>query len=142
MAVPEAKQMARDLIRRAPDRRWLRELTDELDREIRTDPLERLQELWGLSGADVGRLFGVSRQAVAKWSRTGVPADRAPALSDLAAATDLLDRKLKRERIPAVVRRPADRLGGRSLLDLAGEGRHREVLAVVREMFDLRRVQP
>ncbi|HKK51422.1 MAG TPA: hypothetical protein VKA74_07535 [Myxococcota bacterium] len=142
MATSEVRDVARDLIRQAPDRQWLRELTDALDREIRTEPLDRIQVLWDLSGADLGRIFGVSRQAVFKWFENGIPAERAETLADLASATDLLASKVKRERIPAVVRRSAGRLGGTSLLELAEEGRHREVLEAVREMFDLRRIQP
>jgi len=142
MAVPAAQEVARDLIRRAPDQSWLRELTDALDRQVRAAPLERIATLWGLSGTELGRMFGVSRQAVSKWMRAGVPADRTPALADLAAATDLLDRRVKRERIPAVVRRQAPNLGGRSLLEIACEGGHRDVLGAVSRMFDLRRVQP
>jgi hypothetical protein len=142
MALARPEDVAEDLIRRAPDEAWLRRLTDELDRHVRTEPLERFTTLWGLSGAEAARAFGVSRQAFAKWEARGIPADRTPAVADLAAATDLLDRRVKRDRIPAVVRRPAEVLGGRSLYDLACEGRHAEVLAAVRAMFDLRRVQP
>lgn len=142
MAVPAAKDVARDLIRRAPDRAWLRDLTDELDRRIRAAPIERIATLWGLSGAEVGRMFGVTRQAVSKWSQAGVPASRARAVADLAAATDLLDRRIKRERIPAVVRRRAPNLGGLSLYETACRGEHRAVLEAVRRMLDLRRVQP
>ncbi|MEJ2218102.1 MAG: hypothetical protein P8099_15950 [Gemmatimonadota bacterium] len=54
----------------------------------------------------------------------------------------MLERRVKRERIPAVVRRPAAVLGGRSLYDLAREGRHAEVRHAVVAMFDVRRVQP
>ncbi len=142
MTVQTPHDMAQRLIADAPDRSWLRALTDDLDRELRTDPLERFLALWGLSGADAGRALGVTRQAVAKWRRSGIPPDRIPALMDLATATDLLDHRVKRERIPAVVRRPAKNLGGRSLLDLAFEGRHVEVREAVAAMFDLRRVQP
>jgi hypothetical protein len=63
-------------------------------------------------------------------------------VADLAAATDLLDRYVKRERIAAVVRREAPALDGRSLLDLAEGGDTEAVLARTREMFDLRLVQP
>jgi len=136
------RAVAEDLIRRAPSRHWLRALTDELDRKVRAEPLERLMTLWALSGAEAGRVFGVSRQAFAKWLENGVPAERAPAVADLAAATDLLDRHVRRERIPAVVRREAERLGGRSLYEMACAGEHRAVLAAVRTMFDLGRVQP
>ena len=56
----------------------------------------RVYEVWGLSQADSARLFGVSRQAVGKWLEQGVPVDRAEALADLAAATDLLIRVMQR----------------------------------------------
>lgn len=133
---------ARRLIARAPSQAWLREVADELDRAVRTSPLERLTKLWGLSNAEAARMFRVSRQAFSKWLEKGVPFDRAPAVADLDAATNILDRKLKRERIPAVVRRPAASLGGKSLYEIACEGRHREVREAVTEMFDLRRVRP
>ena len=83
----------------------------------------------------------MSRQALSKWRSGGVPAERAPALAELGAATDELDRRVKRERIPAVVRRRAPVLGNRSLYELASEGRHAEVRQAVTAMFDLRRVQ-
>jgi hypothetical protein len=56
----------------------------------------------------------------------------------LATATDLLDRYLRRDRIPAVVRRPAEALGGRSLLEMAEAGQSAAVVTAVRQMFDLR----
>ena len=121
---------------------WTRQFVDELDRTVRTDPLERFVELWGLSNSAAASVFGVSRQAFSKWLKTGAPAARADAVADLAAATDLLDRYVKRERIPAVVRRIAPMLGDRSLLDLANDGEMRQVAQAVDQMFDLRRVQP
>ncbi len=137
-----AHDVAERLIAEAPDLDWLRRVTDELDRAVRKEPLERLTRLWGLSNAEAARLFGVTRQAFSKWLERGVPSDRATAVADLAAATDLLDRRVKRERIPAVVRRPAPLLEGRSLYELACEGRHGEIREAVAEMLDLRRVQP
>ncbi|MCL1599278.1 MAG: hypothetical protein M3094_08850 [Actinomycetia bacterium] len=126
----------------AADSQWTRQLVDELDRRVRTEPLERFTELWGLSNAAAASVFGVSRQAFAKWLTRGVPASRSDAVADIAAATDLLDRYVRRERIPAVVRRPAGMLGGRSLLEVAAEGDTAAVLEAVSSMFDLRRVQP
>jgi hypothetical protein len=134
--------VAERLVAEAPDRAWLRALVDDLDARLRTDPLERLLSLWGLSASEAARAFGVTRQALSKWRQSGVPADRTPALMDHAAATDELDRRVKRERIPAVVRRPAPDLAGRWLLDLAMENRHAEVRQAVARMFDLSRVQP
>ena len=121
---------------------WTRQLIDELDRTVRTDPLDRFVTLWDLSNAAAARVFGVSRQAFSKWRAAGPPASRSIGVADLAAATDLLDRYVKRERIPAVVRRPADLLGGRSLLDVAEQGDTHAVLECVAAMFDLRRTQP
>ena len=126
----------------ASDPVWARRFVDELDRTVRTEPLERFTELWGLSNSAAASIFGVSRQAFSKWLTTGAPAGRADAVADLAAATDLLDRYVKRERIPAVVRRKAPMLGDRSLIDLAGDGETRIVAESVEQMFDLRRVQP
>jgi hypothetical protein len=124
------------------DADWTRQLVDELDRAVRSDPLERFVELWGLSNSAAATVFGVSRQAFSKWLKTGVPAGRADATADLATATDLLDRYVKRERIPAVVRRVAPMLENRSLLDLASDGDTRRVAEAVEQMFDLRRIQP
>ena len=126
----------------ASDPAWRRRFVDELDRAVRTEPLERFTELWGLSNSAAAAAFGVSRQAFSKWLKTGAPGGRADAVADLAAATDLLDRYVKRERIPAVVRRPAPMLGDRSLLDLASDGETRQVAEAVEQMFDLRRIQP
>lgn len=120
---------------------WLDRLTDALDARRAGDELGRVLEVWGLSRAETGRLLDVSRQAVSKWLATGVPTERAAAVADLAAATDVLVHHIKRERIPAVVRRPASALGGRSLLDLVAEGATRQVLVACREMFDVYRAQ-
>lgn len=142
MALPSPHDVAERLAADAPDLNWLRQLTDDLDRRVRTAPLERFLALWDLSAAEAARVFGVSRQALSKWRKLGVPPERTPALADLSAATDALDRRLKRERIPAVVRRNAPALGNTSLYEMAAEGRHREVREAVKTMFDLRRAQP
>jgi len=137
-----ARAEAERLIAEAPSAGWLREVADELDRAVRTSPLERLTTLWGLSNAEAARMFGVSRQAFSKWFENGIPSERAVAVADLDAATSILSGKLKRERIPAVVRRAAPSLEGSSLYEIAREGRHREVREAVAAMFDVRRVQP
>ncbi len=124
------------------DRTWLREVVSRLDATLQRSALERLIALWGISSAEAAGFFGVSRQAFAKWLQAGPPADRAPAIAALEDATELLARHLKRERIPAVVRRHALLTGERSLLQMAAAGEHEQVLGAVRTMFDLRRIQP
>lgn len=140
--IPTPQEVAERLSEEAPNEGWLRALVDDLDRRVRTAPLDRLLTLWGLSASEAARMFGVSRQALSKWRRSGPPSGRVPALAAIASATDLLDRYVRRERIPAVVRRPAPTLGGKSLYELACEGRHAEVQNAVATLFDLRRVQP
>jgi len=130
------------LLAAGSDPSWRRRFLDELDRATRTEPLERFATLWGLSNAGAARVFGVSRQAFSKWIRNGPPATRSAPVADLATATALLDRYVKRDRIPAVVRRASPRLGDRSLLEIATSGDTRAVVEAVAEMLDLRRVQP
>lgn len=133
--------LARQLIESAdPD--WLRELVDALDREVRIEPLERLTTLWDLSNAAAARIFGVSRQAFAKWLASGPPADRVDDVVAVDNITNILDRYVKRERIPAVVRRPAANVGGRSILELLEDAEYEVALDLIRSTFDLRRVQP
>ena len=47
-----------------------------------------------LSKSELGRLFGVTRQAIDGWRVGGVPADRQEKLASMLALADLLERKL------------------------------------------------
>ena len=122
------------------DGAWLDRFAECLARRRAGESLARITDVWGLSQAEAARLFGVSRQAFGKWLRHGAPAERAVAVADLAAATDLLVRYLKRERIPAVVRRPVPALGGVSLMHLLDRGDTRKLLGACRDMFRFDRV--
>lgn len=124
------------------DPAWLRSVVTYIDRALRKQPLDRLMTLWGLSAAEAAELFGVTRQAFSKWLQSGPPVERGPAVAALADATDALERHLKRERIPVVVRRRAEGLDNESLLELAAAGKYEQVLAATRSMFDVRRIQP
>lgn len=135
------EELANELIDSA-DAEWLRELVDALDRRVRTEPLRRLTTLWDLSNAAAARVFGVSRQAFSKWLATGPPADRVDDVTAVDDITTLLDRYVKRERIPAVVRRQSARLDDSSIIERLKEGDYEETAEAVRSMFDLRRVQP
>ena len=134
-------EVARELIESA-DVGWLRDLVDALDRQVRTEPLNRLTTLWDLSNAAAARIFGVSRQAFSKWLALGPPADRVDDVATVDDITSLLDRYVKRERIPAVVRRPSERFGDQSIVERLEAGDYRRTADLAREMFDLRRIQP
>lgn len=118
---------------------WLADFAVQFERRHAGTSLARLLAIWDLSQSDAARLFGVTRQAVGKWLVAGAPAARADQLSELSAATDLLVRNLKRDRIPAVVRRRSAALGGMSLIELLEHDGPRAVLDACRSMFEFDR---
>lgn len=128
--------------RQPPSREdWLDEFAAHLDALRAAQSLRRTLSIWGLSQSEAARQFGVSRQALHKWLENGAPTERAESMADLAAATDLLVHYLKRERVPAVVRRPIPARANQSLLDLVGRNKTKAVLNACREMFDFHAVQ-
>jgi hypothetical protein len=98
--------------------------------------LDPIAETFELSETELGRLFGVSRQAVGQWRERGVPTTRMTMVTTVAAIADLLGHQLKPERIPGVARRPADAYGGLSMLEMIERGREDELLRMVRRTFD------
>ncbi len=117
------------------DASWLDAFADAFERQRSGHELERILRVWGLSQTEAGHMFGVTRQAVAKWLDQGVPSERAVKIADVGAATDLLVRHLKRDRIHAVVRRVAPALGGLSLMAVFATGDTSRLLKLTRAMF-------
>jgi hypothetical protein len=115
---------------------WLETFAGELESQVVAGQLRRILDVWGLSASEAARMFGVSRQAVSKWTTHGLPAERVEVVANLAAATDLLVRYLKIDRIPAAVRRKAEKLGGSSLVDVVAEGDGYRALEACRAMFE------
>ncbi|MEX2374081.1 MAG: hypothetical protein WD942_00640 [Dehalococcoidia bacterium] len=97
----------------------------------------RFLELWALTPAEGARALGVSEDVLRRWLESG--SGQGIAVTELLAATDELERRVKPHRIPIVVRRRTS--SSASLLELACEGRHAEVHRRVSETFDLRRVE-
>lgn len=118
-----------------------RAVAQRIERGLRSEPLRRFERVWQVSASQAAAMFGVSRQAYAKWS-TAMPADRLVAVTLLDETTQMLLDRLKVDRIPAAVRRPSEMLGGLSLLDLAQQQRFADLNDTVRSMFDIARVQP
>ena len=114
---------------------WLDSFAEQLFRRLSGVGLKRILRVWNLDGQDAADGFGVSEETLEFWLRQGVPADVAEPMADLSAATDLLLHYLKVDRIPAVVRRPAERLGGKSLVDLYSERKTADILKACRDMF-------
>src|SRR3954454_12542868 len=98
--------------------------------------LDPVAEALELSETELGRLFGVSRQAVGQWRERGVPSNRMAKLATVAAICDLLEHRLKPERIPGIARRPAGAYGGLSMLKMIERDRQDELQALIRHSFD------
>lgn len=101
-----------------------------------SDPLEMIASTFELSETHLGDLFGVTRQAVSQWRDKGIPAERRTRLHSIQRIADVLRRNLKQERIPAVVRKPAQAYGKRSMLEAIRRGDENKVLEEVERAFD------
>lgn len=100
-------------------------------------PLVRVRELFNLTNAELGDLFGVSRQAIEQWERSGdVPAARSQKLADLLAVGELLNRKLKPGRLPLVARKAAADYGGITMLEMVRTDRSAELRSLTELAFD------
>src|SRR3954454_17664448 len=80
--------------------------------------LDPIAETLELSETELGRLFGVSRQAVGQWRERGVPSNRMAKVGTVAAFCPLPHPGLNPERIRGVARRPAAGYGGLSMLEM------------------------
>ena len=92
---------------------------------------------WDLSESEADRIFGVSRSVVDKWRQPGMLPQ---AISELDAATSLLHRYLRADRIPVVVRRPIQARDGMSLLEILEQGDTTSLLMTCRDMFQFEQV--
>lgn len=136
----QPEELALGLI--AADSSAVQDFVQILERQLSAYPLSRIERVWQVSASQAATMFGVSRQAYSKWQIRGVPAERRGEVSDLNSATEELLTYVKSDRIPVVVRRKAPRFENMSLLEIAKDRGTAEVLKVVRETFDLSRVQP
>jgi hypothetical protein len=98
--------------------------------------LDEIQGAFGLTNSELGRLFGVSRQAVDQWRVRGIPGERQEKAAAVAALADLLSHQLKAERLPGIARRPARAYGGLTMLEMIQRDHHRELLSRTRASFD------
>ena len=98
--------------------------------------LDQIAETLELSETELGRLFGVSRQAVGQWRERGVPSNRMAKVTTVAAICDLLQHQLKPERVPGIARRPAPAYGGLSMLEMIERDRQDQLQSKVRQSFD------
>ena len=98
--------------------------------------LDPIAETLGLTETELGRLFGVRRQAIAQWRDRGLPSARQEKAATIAAICDLLGHQLKRERIPGIARRPARAYGGLTMLEMIAADRQDELHGLIERSFD------
>lgn len=130
------------VLRTGGDADMLRQIVDRLDHQLNASSLQRTVRLWDISATQLAEMFRISRQAASKWIADGAPASRRDQVAVLGQATDLLDQWVKRERIPAVVRRPVEALGGRTRLEVARAGEFEVLRDELYDTFDLTRIAP
>ena len=82
-----------------------------------SEALSVIGRVFRVSDAEIGRLFGVSRQAVDQWRARGVPPARSADVDRVAEVARMLDGLFIADRIPQIVRTPGCGLGGRTVLD-------------------------
>ena len=103
---------------------------------LTADLLDTVAATLGLSETELGRLFGVRRQAIAQWRERGLPSARQAKAATLAAICDLLSHQLRPERIPGIARRPAAAYGGLTMLEMIERDREAELHGLVERSFD------
>jgi DNA-binding transcriptional regulator YiaG len=89
----------------------------------------RLGRLFGMSHEELGRMFRVSGETVRRWERgqVRIPDARQAELETMAAAADRLEALFVADRLPQVIRRPAELFGGETALAWIERGRIADV---------------
>lgn len=118
------------------DEAWVDDFLSSLLDARSAQSLSAALAAWDLNQSEAAELFGVSRQAMAKWLKQGVPGDRQRQVGDFLSATKVLNHYLKPTSIPAVVRRAAPSLGGKSLIECFARDTAK-ALNLCRAMFDV-----
>lgn len=84
--------------------------------------LDEIREAFDLSEAELGGLFGVTRQAISHWRTHGIPPHRSADVDRIVELARYLKREFLPARLPQIVRTPGrdkrDSLGGRSFLEV------------------------
>jgi hypothetical protein len=91
--------------------------------------IQRVATLLALSSGELARLLDVSREGLRRWlGGASVASDRWQTIDELNDTVEQLGRYLKPDRLPAVIRRPAESLGGATPLDWLVARRYQDLL--------------
>lgn len=96
----------------------------------------QIMDAFGLNKSELGRMFGVSRQAVDQWLGGEVPADRRAKAAVVLAIIDLIEPRIKAGRLSGIARRRAAAYGERSMLEMIEADDEEQLLELTRRSFD------
>ena len=100
----------------SPARRPRRKKPETIRHALAT-ALAEVKDTFLLTDTELGKLLGVSRQAVGQWWSRGVPVAQMAEVDRLRELAESIERDVQAARIPAVIRQPAKDLGGLTLLE-------------------------
>ena len=104
-------------------------------RRLNGTDLEQIRNAFGISEVELGALFGVTRQAIAKWRKHGVPFDRSAEVDRVRQLAEYFHRRFRSERVPQIVRNPGRGLHGKSVLDTIARHGVDPVYAYLERLF-------
>lgn len=97
--------------------------------------ITQIAVILGLTKVETGHLFGITRQAVDRWYKNGVPMNRISEVESVADIARALQARFIPERIPQLVRKPLPGLNERSVLETIRDGRYPTVLNMLDRAF-------
>lgn len=99
------------------------------------DALSEIRSVLGLSEHELAALFGIRRESLIGWRKTGIPVARRASVGRLLDLTRVLYRDLKPERIPEIVRTHDDWLAHGTMLETIAREGPDAVYAYLRRLF-------
>lgn len=80
--------------------------------------LKNVRKAFGLNLEETAALFHVTRQAITKWEVAGVPSLRLADVDRVAQLAEFMQTRLRKDRLPALVRTQAADFDGRTVLQV------------------------
>jgi DNA-binding XRE family transcriptional regulator len=79
--------------------------------------LQEIQDVFGLTRAEMADLLGRRAQSIIEWETRGVPREKRASVERLLDLAQLFRRRVTASRIPEIVRTPDSWLGNRTILE-------------------------
>jgi len=98
-------------------------------RDAVLEAIENIRSYLGVGYGEIGHMLGVPRKTVRAWvfGKALIPMEHIAKINEVHNTLLRLLQLIQPDRLPQVIRRPAEAFGGRCALDLIMEGRIKEV---------------